>query len=211
MKKILITSRLIKKASFDETHFSLDVRWLDFFEKCNLQPIVVPPRVKVLKEIFKSLEFDGILLTGGGDIAELGGCDYERDDVETYLICKSIRMGLPLIGICRGMQKIQAYFGENNFENITNNISKRQKTLFYLDSFPFLDVFGVKKKFINSYHHYGVRKNSLKNFNTLSISDSGVIKAIHHKNMKILGLMWHPERNFPFSNFDIKIFKKYYE
>ncbi len=210
MKKILITSRIIERAINDEKHFSLDIRWLDFLTRCKLLPIIVPPNLKILKYIIDTSEYHGILLSGGGNIAELGGMDHDRDIVENYLIKKSISNGIPLMGICRGMQKIQAHFGEKNFEHIDNNIAKSQPAIFDFDQFEFLKG---KRKYlinINSYHHYGVRNNSLINFKIPVTSESGIIKAIKHNEKKIMGIMWHPERESHFKEIDLKIFREFY-
>jgi gamma-glutamyl-gamma-aminobutyrate hydrolase PuuD len=211
MKKVLTTSRVIKKAIFDENHLTLDLRWLDFLSICGICPIILPPSLPHAKEIIKSMDYDGILLTGGGDISELGGLDKGRDQVEEHLIKLAASKNIPIIGVCRGMQKIQAYFGERSFDKIPDNISKKQKARF--------DVSGIKvmkgersgDRTINSYHNFGVRKNSLKDFKTFAVSEKGVVKGIKHKNKNMIGIMWHPEREKPFKQIDIKLFKGFYE
>jgi putative glutamine amidotransferase len=211
MKKVLITSRLTKQALYDENHFSLDVRWLDFLSACHLTPIVLPPNLKIAKEIIKSFDCDGILLTGGGDIGELGGTDIDRDAVEECLIALSIRTDIPLIGVCRGMQKIQAYFGETNFERLEDNIAKQQKAFFAASAVGFLKNKKRSCKFINSYHHFGVKNNSVKDFEILAISNAGILKCIQHREKKIIGIMWHPEREHPFKKMDVLLFRGFYE
>ena len=66
------------------------------------------------------LSFDGLLLTGGGDVAparygqEDHGCvlvDLERDRAELALIRAYLNAGKPILGICRGLQALNVALG----------------------------------------------------------------------------------------------------
>jgi putative glutamine amidotransferase len=48
-------------------------------------------------------------------------------------------------------------------------------------------------------------------FDVLAVSDDGVIESIRHKSLPIVGTMWHPERENPFRNFDIKMVRSIYD
>ena len=49
-----------------------------------------------------------MVLTGGNDLAALGGDAPERDATENALLDAAESRRLPVIGVCRGMQVIQA-------------------------------------------------------------------------------------------------------
>jgi hypothetical protein len=65
--------------------------------------------------------FDGLLLAGGGDIepARYGaaghpaqyGTDPDRDELELELARAAARLGVPTLGICRGVQLLNVAFG----------------------------------------------------------------------------------------------------
>jgi gamma-glutamyl-gamma-aminobutyrate hydrolase PuuD len=125
-----------------------------------------------------------------------GGNAPERDETESLLIKYSIENKIPLIGVCRGMQKILDYFGET-LEKVTDHVGVEHSIFFK----------GQNRK-VNSYHNWGVKEISSQ-FNVLAKSVDGCIESIEHKEHSILGVMWHPERNLEFENLDIDLFKSW--
>jgi putative glutamine amidotransferase len=49
---------------------------------------------------------------------------------------------------------------------------------------------------VNSYHRWGTRGTS-PDLEVWAVADDGVVKAVRHKTLPILGVMWHPERIAP--------------
>ena len=64
------------------------------------------------------------------------------------------------------------------------------------------------KKFhdVNSFHRYGAY-NTNGNLNITAKSSDGVIMALEHNKLNIYGIMWHPERENPFSINDINMIR----
>ena len=60
-----------------------------------------------------------------------------------------------------------------------------------------------------TYHEYG-SYTSNRTLETLAKSDGGVDMVVRHNQFPILGLMWHPERNYPFSEIDKELFVDVY-
>ena len=56
---------------------------------------------------------------------------------------------------------------------------------------------------------------SAKNKNTNSVNCFGYafdnsVEAFHHQKLKILGIMWHPERYKKYNDFDFELLRKFY-
>ena len=108
MKYIGITQREINfnNISYD----SLDIRWSNFLLKCNLVPVLLPNNISITEKILKKNNFCGFIFSGGGKIRSISGNE-SREIIEDRILDICIDSNLPLIGVCRGMQKIQDFFG----------------------------------------------------------------------------------------------------
>tara|TARA_B100000900_G_C20549292_1_gene704031 strand:+ start:81 stop:674 length:594 start_codon:yes stop_codon:yes gene_type:complete len=190
-KNIFITQR--EEFISGEARDTLDIRWSVFLDKCNISPIIIPNNSIALKNYLLNYPCDGIVLTGGGLISSLGGLE-KRDEIENNLIKYSLEKDKPLIGICRGMQQIQSYYGVD-LKKINGHVGSE-----------FLINFQSHERKINSYHDYGT-ENSCSELIVTSRSNDNIIKSITHSKNKIHGIMWHPERNNPLNELDIKFFK----
>ena len=129
MKKILITMR--EGCNNECSTDIIDKRLISFVEKCNFLPVVAPNNLFLIKELIK-IKLDGVILSGGDNILSLGGSEI-RDSVENEIIKHSIKNQIPVIGICRGMQKIQDFFGDT-LEPTPNNVSETQEILINNDT-----------------------------------------------------------------------------
>lgn len=193
MKTIALTQRV--DIVSNERKDSIDQKWFDFLLDCKLSPYLVPNDLEVTKVVFNTVNFNGIILSGGSDLTFYGGNAPERDETELYILKLAITRKIPLLGICRGMELIQHYFGiklsevsghAGNIHDIKIN-----------DSF----------KKVNSYHNFGTSQTS-NELEVLAFASDGVIESIAHKKYPIKGIMWHPERNDPFLGDDIDFVKE---
>lgn len=187
MTLIAVTQRTDIITEYNETRDSLDQRWHEFLLTCDLIPLIIPNNIEIAKKIIHTIEFDGILLTGGND-------SLERERIENILLDFGIEKKIPILGVCHGMQCIQTYFG-TVLKKIPGHVMEKQKIF----------ISGLEKE-VNSYHHYGTTE-STDGFNILAKSDDGVIKAIQHQYLPIKGIMWHPERYTNFKESDIYLLK----
>ena len=111
MKRILVTMRTTVVESYNERRDSIDQRWANFLCECGLLPIFAPNNPALLVSLLQTIKPDGVLFTGGDDLVRYSGGAPERDEVETILYQLCITEGIPLLGVCRGMQIIAKYFG----------------------------------------------------------------------------------------------------
>tara|TARA_B100000579_G_scaffold437928_1_gene470014 strand:+ start:1482 stop:2114 length:633 start_codon:yes stop_codon:yes gene_type:complete len=209
MKKILVSQRVDYSYKNDEKRNSLDQRWTYFLLKCNLFPIFLSNDKKYIEYLVRNEKFDGIILTGGNNISNVSKIDNysERDQLERFLINYSIRYNIPILGVCRGMQMIQDYFGVK-LKKIKGHNKGKHKIFFNKNK-----LYSINQKnnfkYFSSYHNYGTTLNS-DQFKKIAYSHDNIVEAIHHKKLKIYCQMWHPERNIKILDFDIKIFKRFF-
>ncbi len=204
MKKIIVTQRVDVITEYSERRDAIDQRWVDLLLSIDIFPIFVSNNISYVKYLFENENIDGVLLTGGNSLLKYGGNAPERDSVEKFILKYSIEMDIPVLGVCRGMQLIQDFFGIS-LKEINNHVSvchilsvkKGLRLSFNVESIP--DA--------NSYHNYGTDKKS-EELLTVAHSLDGIIMSVEHKSKNIFGIMWHCERNHPFREGDKKLIKQ---
>ncbi|MDC1139762.1 gamma-glutamyl-gamma-aminobutyrate hydrolase family protein [Candidatus Pelagibacter sp.] len=198
IKKIFISQRLDEVGKFNEKRNNLDVRFLEIFEKLNMIPILIPNNTTLSKKIIKNVKVSGIILSPGGDALKKD----IRYDTEILLLNYAKKNDIPLLGICRGAQAINIYFG-GKIKVIQNHVRKKH----ILKS----DLTNKKNIKTNCYHDYGIKSHYLaKNLQVLGTSSDNSIELFKHKSKKIMGMMWHPERFKKLREFELKIFKGFF-
>ena len=156
-------------------------------------PIQVPNvlflKNKKLTEWLIKLNPGGLILSGGNDISEFE----KRDATEKFLYNWAKKNKKPVLGICRGMQMIGVL---NNVElkKVSNHVNVKHLIQSDLN----------QNEIRNSFHSYSLVKCP-NEFKILYTSEDGEIESIMHKTDKIYGIMWHPERETPFLNEDLKM------
>ena len=195
MRIVAVSQRVAIVPERQERRDCLDQAWPRFLGACGLLPLALPNQLQAALELCSGVDIAGVLLTGGNDLASLGGDAPERDAVEQALLEVAEQRGLPVLGVCRGMQLIQHLHG-TRLGRVEGHVTRRQRIL--IDGEPAQ---------VNSFHHFG----ALQTFPPLqswAVSDDGVVKAIRHSSRPLTGIMWHPERLEPFRAEDVALFRR---
>lgn len=171
------------------------------------KPILLPREARDLEGI------DGLLLSGGGDVAPdfygeepragLKGVDRERDEHELRLTREALRSGIPVLAICRGIQVLAVAAGGRLAQDLSllGGISHWQSApsaqphhwVEVLAGTRLRDILGVDRLLVNSFHHQAVSQVP-PGLRIAARSSDGVIEAIESQGEGfVLGVQWHPE------------------
>ena len=202
MIKIALSMGQVYIKERNETRDFIDNKLFFFLKECfNCEIYLINNFNKINKKNILNLrnyltrnKINFIVLRGGEDI----GNNKFRDFTEINLLKYSIQKNIPLLGLCRGMQLINLFF-KGKLKKIEGHIKKKNKL--YLKS---------EKKYrkVTCFHGNGIKKLG-NGFFVMHKSYDNEVESIKHKNKKILGIMWHPERFKNFQKSDIKLIRDF--
>jgi N5-(cytidine 5'-diphosphoramidyl)-L-glutamine hydrolase len=207
IKKIGITLRVEKIMKFNEKRDAISHDWVNFLENQNILPIFIPNTLKDTKNYLEEMKLDGLIMSGGDN----KGDDIDRDNTENEIIEFVMERQIPLLGICRGMQVINNFFGGNQ-KTTTNlkHIKKHHKINIIKNKFQnYLQKNEIE---VNSFHNNIIQKNTVgKNLEVFALAEiDNTVEGFYHKEFPILGIMWHPERENIILD-ELKLMKIFYE
>ena len=208
MKNIGISQRVEVIEKYAERRDCLDQRWSIFSENLECCPIPLANiHPKLVANYIKHLKLDAIFLSGGNSITSVDPLAKdlapERDAFELTIVSEAIKQSIPIIGICRGMQILNVFF-KGHLNPIKGHVAVRHEI------FPSNNCQYSFPKSVNSYHNWSIKsKDIAKELTPLATDIDGNIEAFHHEKFKLLGIMWHPEREVPFNELDIQLFKEF--
>ena len=185
-------------------------------------PVIIPPRYVEEGDDCSDLSgvldnIDGIVFSGGGDpnpllfgeepVVQLHGITPERDLQELKLVRMAYDRQIPMLGICKGIQMINAALGGTLYQDIhsqkdggvwvkhsqdedrrfpSHTVKVENGTLLH-------KLFGKDTLQVNSFHHQAC-KDIAPCLRLSAISPDGIVEAIESNEYKsILGVQWHPE------------------
>ena len=157
-----------------------------------------------------ALTCDGLLLPGGGDMdpkfygqARIPACgepNLLRDAAEPLLLRAFLAADKPVLGICRGIQVMNAVLGGDLYQDIkpfehlphndhwakVHTVTVRRGTLLSR-------ILGQDTVLVNSQHHQAVDRVA-PGFTLAALSEDGIVEAIEKPDARFcLGVQWHPE------------------
>jgi gamma-glutamyl-gamma-aminobutyrate hydrolase PuuD len=171
----------------------LETTYVKYFTSAAATVLLVPNGLPDPGRWLAQVCPDAVVLTGGDDIrtgAEAGN----RERTEGALLAWAIHRKIPVLGICRGMQFIQTYFGGNLAQSLWSAVghSRPGNTHRLVVKLP-----GDELDFehCNSFHDHGVlREHLAKGLRSFAMCDH-VVEGLFHERLPVVGVQWHPERD----------------
>ncbi len=161
---------------------------------------------------------DGLLFTGGPDVspalyhedpqAGLGPVCEKRDALERLVLERALKADKPVLGICRGIQLINAALGGTLYQDLPSqhpsdtehsqpepyDVPVHEVTI-RKDS-PLHRLLKTERLAVNSMHHQAIRELA-PGLEPMAFSPDGLVEAVFGRDRRYLwAVQWHPERLF---------------
>lgn len=215
--RIGITMRL----ELDSRRFYLGRDYSEAVEAAGAMPVHIPliPKSDYVNSLVEQL--DGVFLPGSDSDVDpthfgeephprLKNVVPEKDQTDLMVLDAAERLGLPVLGICFGMQVLNVSRGGSLIQDIDSQVEKGLKhdqgrpldrhshsidieRDSILGSLSAVAQNGTSVR-VNSHHHQAVGKVG-ENLRAVAWAKDGVIECIQDErsNRFVLGVQWHPE------------------
>lgn len=162
------------------------------------RPVVVPGSAAV--DLLDAV--DALVLTGGGDVdPELSGVDpwmvedvdRGRDDDEIALVRAAAATGVPLLGVCRGLQVISVAFGGTLVGGLAHRLPADGHEVSTAPGSVVHGLVGPRVR-TSALHRQAVADPGPR-LRPTAWADDGTVEAIEWAtgDWSVLGVQWHPE------------------
>lgn len=220
---------------YDKSMTYIRKGYIEGIDKAGGLPVILPVATsnEMLDEIVE--RFDGFLLSGGPDVDAKyyeesnlifnGEISPYRDYMEIYITQKAIGCNKPVLGICRGIQIMNAAMGGTLYQDIYSQIEGKNIIKHSQNAprwYPTHNVELVKDSIIwntfkkdiigvNSFHHQAV-KDAAPGFKVTSRSADGIIESIEYiEHVFAVGVQWHPELMWQEDEIFLNLFRSFVE
>ncbi len=164
-------------------------------ERAGAEIVELPPETVA--------EVHGLLLTGGPDLEpdsykqdraeETGKSDPDRDRFELELARRARADGLPVLGICRGLQIVAVAFGGSLIQHVAGHSDPSLSHPVWVNEVSRLrKLTGANELTVNSRHHQIVEV-APQDFRVTAVSAEGFVEGLESTDGQFLCVQCHPE------------------
>lgn len=198
-------------------------------------PLILPLHISESELRRLDENIDGYLLTGGHDVnpglygakksASCGMICESRDLLEKMLYRIAAEKDKPMLGICRGIQLLNALHGGTLYQDLPEEFEAKKTLEHHMTppydrtvhevilekDTPLFKLLGQERLAVNSYHHQGVRQIG-EGLSVMAVAEDGLVEGLYAPDRKFVwGIQWHPEFIYQKDEASQKIFRAFVE
>ncbi len=215
---VAVTTTVLEKGgTYGRPQVVLYTSYMRVLDGIGLAPVLLTPAHSPvsLQALLKACH--GLVLTGGEDvdprrygedpIEALGSVLPERDAMETAALTMALERDLPVLGICRGCQVLNVFYGGTLYQDLPTQLpaagtheqdapwGERAHGVRVEPGSRLDEIVGGQDLRINSFHHQAI-KDLGHGLEVAAVADDGVIEAVEAEDRSwVIGVQWHPERH----------------
>jgi len=192
--------------------------YVDAIRRSGGRPVLLPPGGSDDEAAATVASLDGVVLAGGADVnparygaqphPETAISDPDRDAWEFAVASAALREGVPLLGICRGMQVLNVYLGGTLHQHVPDlvghdghngphsgfdahrvRVTAGQRLPTILPGGDYFDV--------PTHHHQAVDVTGA-GLVAVAWAEDGIVEAVEGNPGEldgfVIGVQWHPEQ-----------------
>jgi putative glutamine amidotransferase len=196
---------------------SLAEAYVEALSQAGACPVLIPNQMPeaVVDDLLGRL--DGVLFTGGGDIAtdfyqgeehpKVNGIERDRDRLELLILERVVQDGKPFLGICRGLQLLNVGLGGSLYADIADQVPGADKHDYIPDwerdylshsvvvqpGSRLATLLETNTTEVNSLHHQAINQLA-SNLVVTAQAPDGIVEAVELPDHPFgLAVQWHPE------------------
>jgi len=215
--------RVVDNVGYREWRDALSHDWTALLVRLGAEPILVPNLLPEPERFLASVNAAGLILIGGDDpdsetIGMAGTASRPQDDprglrdwTEARLLAHAQSNRLPVLGVCRGLETVNLFYGGKVHADIEGLTGERHVAVPH-DIRLAADWLGRPSGTtvrVNSFHRQGVGLGDLApSLVSLAATTGGVVEALAHRELPVAAVQWHPERPDSDIQFDQCVFRE---
>lgn len=214
---VVVSQRTVVDEATGEMRDALAHDWAMWLDHAGTECVPLPSACEEPEMFVERAGARAVILSGGGSIspldvsgtgmlarASLGAAapEHRRDRAEARVLARAMERGMPVLGVCRGMQFINRALGGRTRAGIasprkTHPAPGQRHAVRVTDVMTSITLARPGENAeVNSYHNDGAMPTDLApSLRALALSEDGLVEAVVHERAAVAGVQWHPERD----------------